>query len=148
MGDCRVGLALGVGVAYGFCHVGVLKVIEEENIPIDIISGSSIGALVAALWATGISSKEILEITKEFRKPQYIWSILDLTFPWLGFIKGKKLQAFLKRHLGTKTFCDVKLPLKIIASDIRKKETKILDKWLLVNAIMASCTMPGVFAPF
>ncbi|MFC1804463.1 patatin-like phospholipase family protein [Candidatus Omnitrophota bacterium] len=148
LGDCRIGLALGVGVAYGFCHIGVLKVIEEEEIPIDIISGSSIGALVAALWAVGRSSKEILEITKEFRKPQYLWSIIDLTFPWLGFIKGKKLRAFLKRHLGSMTFCDVRLPLKIIASNVRKKEIRLLDKGLLADAVMASCSMPGVFAPF
>ncbi|MFC1675217.1 patatin-like phospholipase family protein [Candidatus Omnitrophota bacterium] len=148
LGDCRIGLALGVGVAYGFCHIGVLKVIEEEEIPIDIISGSSIGALVAALWAVGRSSKEILEITKEFRKPQYLWSIVDLTFPWLGFIKGKKLRAFLKRHLGNMTFCDVRLPLKIIASDVRKKEIRLLDKGLLADAVMASCSMPGVFTPF
>jgi CRP-like cAMP-binding protein len=59
LGDCLVGLVLGVGVGYGFCHVGVLKVIEEENIPIDIIVGSSIGSLIASLWAIGKSSIEI-----------------------------------------------------------------------------------------
>jgi NTE family protein len=148
LGDCLVGLALGVGVAYGFCHIGVLKVIEEENIPIDVISGSSIGALVASLWATGRSSAEILELTEEFKAPKYIWGMIDLTLPFLGFIKGNKLYNFLKRHLGNKTFHDVKLPLKIIASDIRKKEPRVLDKGLLADAIMASCCMPGVFQPF
>lgn len=148
LGDCLVGLVLGVGVGYGFCHVGVLKVIEEENIPIDIIVGSSIGSLIASLWAVGKSSSEILEITREFREPKHIWGLIDITFPRLGFIKGNKLYRFLKKHLGDKTFYDVKLPLKIIASDVRKKEPKILDKGLLVDAIMASCSMPGVFAPF
>jgi CRP-like cAMP-binding protein len=62
VGDCLVGLALGVGVAYGFCHIGVLKVIEEERIPIDVISGSSIGSVIASFWATGRSSQEILQI--------------------------------------------------------------------------------------
>ncbi|MCX5668741.1 MAG: patatin-like phospholipase family protein, partial [Candidatus Omnitrophica bacterium] len=148
LGDCLVGLVLGVGVGYGFCHVGVLKVIEEENIPIDIIVGSSIGSLIASLWAVGKSSSEILEILREFREPKHIWGLIDITFPRLGFIKGNKLYRFLKKHLGNKTFYDVKLPLKIIASDVRKKEPKILDKGLLVDAIMASCSMPGVFAPF
>jgi NTE family protein len=148
VGDCYVGLALGVGVAYGFCHIGVLKVIEEEKIPIDIICGSSIGAVIASLWVTGRSSNEILEITKEFKEPKYIWSMVDLTFPLLGFIKGNKLYNFLKKYLGNKTFYDVKLPLKIIASDVKKKESKVLDKGLLVDAIMASCAMPGVFRPF
>jgi NTE family protein len=148
LGDCLVGLVLGVGVAYGFCHVGVLKVIEEENIPIDIIVGSSIGSLIASLWAIGKSSSEILEITREFREPKHIWGLIDITFPRLGLIKGNKLYRFLTKHFGDKTFYDVKLPLRIIASDVHKKEPKVLDKGLLVDAIMASCSMPGVFAPF
>jgi len=148
LGDCLVGLVLGVGVGYGFCHIGVLKVIEEENIPIDIIAGSSIGALIASLWAIGKSSREILEIAGEFKQPKHIWGLIDVTFPSLGFIKGNKLYRFLKKHLGDKTFYDVKLPLKVIASDVRRKEPKVLDKGLLVDAIMASCSMPGVFAPF
>lgn len=148
LGECSVGLVLGVGVAYGFCHVGVLKVIEEEKIPIDIIAGSSIGALIASLWVTGRSSDEILEITNEFKAPKHIWGLIDLTIPRLGFIRGNKLHKFLKKYLGNKTFYDVKLPLRIIASDVKKKEPRVLDKGLLVDAIMASCAMPGVFAPF
>jgi len=148
IGDCQVGLVLGVGVGYGFCHVGVIKVIEEEKIPIDMIVGSSIGSLIAALWATGKSSSEILEIAKEFKAPKSIWSLIDLTIPVLGFVKGNKLRRFLKRQFGNKTFYDVKLPLKIIASDVKRKEPRILDKGPLVDAIMASIAMPGVFAPF
>jgi NTE family protein len=148
VGDCLVGLALGVGVAYGFCHIGVLKVIEEEKIPLDVICGSSVGALIASLWAIGKSSDEILEITQEFREPKSIWGLVDFTFPLLGFIKGKKVHNFIKKHLGNKTFYDVKLPLKIVASEVKRKETKVLESGSLVDAIMASCTMPGVFAPF
>ncbi len=147
-GDCQVGLALGVGVAYGFCHIGVLKVIEEEKIPIDIIAGSSMGAIIASLWATGRSSDEILAITRELKEPKHVWELLDFTFPFLGFIKGNKLYRFIKKYLGTKTFHDVKVPLKIIASDVKKKELMVFDKGLLADAIMASCSMPGVFAPF
>ncbi|RKY33315.1 MAG: hypothetical protein DRP74_00340 [Candidatus Omnitrophota bacterium] len=148
IGECLVGLALGVGFAYGLCHIGVLKVIEEEKIPIDVISGSSIGALIACLWAIGKNSQEILEITREFKEPKYMWSLMDWTFPLLGFFKGKKLHTFFKKHLGSKTFHDVKLPLKIIAADVKHKQPKIMDKGLLSDAIMASCSMPGVFAPF
>jgi len=148
VGESMVGLVLGVGVGYGFCHVGVLKVIEEEKIPIDIIVGSSMGALIASLWATGKSSSEILEIAKDFKEPKHIWGLVDLTFPHLGFIKGNKLYKFLNRHLEGKTFYDTRLPLKIIASDVKRKEPRVLDKGLLVDAIMASCAMPGVFAPF
>jgi NTE family protein len=147
-GERLVGLALGVGAAYGFCHIGVLKVIEEEKIPVDVIAGSSIGAIIAALWAVGKSSQEILEIAREFEEPKYIWSIVDLTFPRMGFIKGDKLYRFLKKHLGNKTFYEVRLPLKIIASDVKRKAPRVLDNGLLVDAVMASCSMPGVFAPF
>jgi NTE family protein len=148
VGDCLVGLALGVGVAYGFCHIGVLKVLEEEKIPIDVIAGSSIGAALASLWVTGRSAEEILKITREFKGPKNIWSLVDLTFPSLGFIKGNKLRNFLNKYLGDKTFSDIKLPLKIIASDVKRKESKVLDKGPLVDAIMASSAMPGVFRPF
>jgi len=147
-GDCLVGLVLGVGVGYGFCHIGVLKVIEEERIPIDIICGASIGAIIASFWALGIPAAEILRITQELKTSRGIWGFMDLTFPFLGFIKGNKLYNFLKKHFGEKTFYDTKIPLKIIASDVKRKEPRVLEKGLLVEAIMASCTMPGVFKPF
>ena len=146
--ESMVGLVLGVGVGYGFCHIGVLKVIEEEKIPIDIIAGSSIGSLIASFWAIGKSSSEILEIMSEFKEPKHIWGLVDFTIPQLGFLKGNKLYKFLKKHLGDKTFYDVRLPLKIIASDVKRKEPRILDKGLLIDAVMASCAMPGVFKPF
>ncbi|HOU37089.1 MAG TPA: patatin-like phospholipase family protein, partial [Candidatus Omnitrophota bacterium] len=147
-GDCLVGLALGVGAAYGLCHIGVLKVLEEEKIPIDVISGASIGSVIASLWATGRSSAEILRITQEFRQPQYILNLLDFTLPLQGFIKGNKLYGFLKKYLGNLTFYDVRIPLKIVASDVKRRETLVLDRGTLVDAIMASCSMPGVFMPF
>jgi NTE family protein len=149
LGECQVGLVLGVGVAYGFCHIGILKVIEEEKIPIDVVAGSSIGSIIASLWAAGYSSSQILEICQqEFKEPKHIWGLVDFTFPSLGLIKGNKLQKFLKRYLGNKTFYDVKLPLKLIARDVRRKEPRVIDKGLLVDAIMASTAMPGIFAPF
>ncbi len=148
-GECLVGLVLGVGVGYGFCHIGVLKVLEEEKVPIDVIAGSSVGAVIASLWAAGFSSAEILEIvSREFKAPKHIWGLMDFTFPRVGFIKGKKLQRFLKKYLGSKTFYDLRLPLKIIASDVKRKEPKVLDKGSLIDAVMASCSMPGVFTPF
>jgi len=149
VGDCLVGLALGVGVAYGFCHIGVLKVIEEEKIPIDVISGSSIGSFLAALWAIGKSSKEILAIAQEIKKDsKSVWGLMDWTFPFFGFIKGNKLRKLIKKYFNDKTFYDVKLPLRIVASDLKRKESKVFEKGLISDAIMASCSMPGVFMPF
>jgi len=147
-GDCLVGLALGVGAAYGLCHIGVLKVLEEEKIPVDVISGASIGSVIASLWATGRSSAEILRITQEFRQPQYILNLLDFTLPLQGFIKGNKLYGFLKKYLGNMTFYDVRIPLKIVASDVKRRESLVIERGSLVDAIMASCSMPGIFMPF
>ncbi|MCM8796741.1 MAG: patatin-like phospholipase family protein, partial [Candidatus Omnitrophica bacterium] len=138
----------GVGVGYGFCHIGVLKVIEEEKIPIDVVVGSSVGSLIASLWAIGKSAEEILAIAENFKAPKHIWNLIDLTLPWLGFIKGNKLRKFLEPHLGKKTFSDVRLPLKIVASDVKKKESRVLEEGCLLEAVMASCAMPGVFTPF
>lgn len=143
-----VGLVLGVGAGYGFCHIGVLKVMEEENIPVDIICGASMGAIIAALWTTGKSSQEILAITDELRGSKYIKNLVDFTFPALGFLKGRKLFQFLKRYLGNKTFYDTKIPLKVIASDIKKREPIVIDRGQLLDALMASCAMPGLFRPF
>jgi NTE family protein len=106
------------------------------------------GAVIAGLWAVGYSSPEILHIMREFREPKHIWNLLDFTFPLIGFIKGDKLQRFLTRHLGARTFADVKVPLKIVASEVKRKESRVLDKGPIVDAIMASCSMPGVFNPF
>lgn len=147
LGERTVGLALGVGAAYGFCHIGVLKVIEKEKIPLDMISGSSIGAFIAALWASGYSAGQITEIAKEFKDSRMIFQLIDLTFPRLGFIKGYRIRRFLRKSLGNKTFYDLKLPLKILASNVKTKESIVIDKGPLVDAVMASCAMPGVFRP-
>jgi len=147
LGEVTLGLALGVGAAYGLCHIGVLRVLEEEKITIDMISGSSIGALIASLWAVGFSSYDIEEITKEFKDPKMIISLLDLGFPNLGFIRGRKIYRFLKKYLGNKTFYDVKLPLKIMATNVKTKESVVIDKGSLLDAVMASCAIPGIFRP-
>jgi NTE family protein len=148
LGDCLTGLALGVGAAYGLTHIGVLKVIEEEHIPIDIISGSSIGAFIATLWAAGYSAKQIEDIIRtEFRDTNMIRQLADLTLPKIGFIKGQKIARMLKKYLGNKTFHDIKLPLKIVACDVKHKASIVIEKGNLAEAVMASCAMPGVFQP-
>ncbi|MCM8792023.1 MAG: patatin-like phospholipase family protein [Candidatus Omnitrophica bacterium] len=147
LGEVTLGIALGVGAAYGLCHIGVLRVIEEKKINVDMISGSSIGALIASLWAIGLDSYKIEEITKEFKDPKKIIHLLDLGFPRLGFIRGRRIYNFLKRYLGNKTFYDVKLPLRILATNVKTKESIIIDRGSLLDAVMASCAIPGIFRP-
>ena len=148
IGECLVGLSLGVGGAYGFCHIGVLKVIEEEKIPIDVIAGSSMGALIACLWAIGKTSAEILQMAHHIKDKRFMLGLVDLTLPRLGFIKGRRLYKFLSNYLGKKTFQDLRLPVKVLASDVKNKELVVIDKGSLLDAVMASCSMPGIFHPF
>jgi len=147
IGDCLIGLALGSGAALGLAHVGILKVIERENIPIDVVSGSSMGALVAALWASGKSASEIELGTAIFSSKMATLRLFDLTWPARGLIRGRQIRRFLVSQFGEKTFYDIKLPLKIIACDLERREEVVIEEGSIVDAVMASIAIPGVFEP-
>lgn len=147
IGDCLVGLALGAGAAQGLAHIGVLRVIEKENIPIDMIAGTSMGAAIGAMWASGMSTDKIEDIVLKLKKKIAVLRLIDLVFPKKGLIKGREIKRFLISQLGNKTFRDLKLPLKIVTCDIEKREEVILEKGSLVDAVMASMAIPGIFEP-
>ncbi|MBN1353910.1 MAG: patatin-like phospholipase family protein, partial [Candidatus Omnitrophica bacterium] len=142
-----VGLAMGSGAAMGLAHIGVLKVLEEEKIPIDIISATSIGALIAALWAGGFTAGEIEKLACSFKSRLRTLFLVDPTIPIKGLIKGRAVRKILEFYLGRKTFFDLKMPLKIIACDIKNRSEFIIDKGSLIDAVMASIAIPGVFEP-
>jgi len=143
----RLGLALGSGAAMGLAHIGVLKTLEEEKIPVDVIAGTSMGAFVATLWAAGYTSKEIEQIASKFKSKLKSLSLADFTLPVRGLIKGKVIRNILKSYLGAKTFYNTKLPLKVVACDIKNRREVVIDKGSLVDAVMASIAIPGVFEP-
>ena len=145
--EVRVGLALGSGAAMGLAHTGVLKVLEKEKIPVDIISATSIGALIASLWAAGFSAGEVEKITSAFKSKLRMLFLLDPTLSLKGLIKGRAVRRILKSYLGNKTFFDTRLPLKVVACDIKNRREFIIDKGSLVDAVMASIAIPGVFEP-
>ena len=87
----KIGLALGSGGARGFAHIGVLKVLEEENIPVDFIAGSSIGAFIGAVYGAGMSAKDMEKLALMFKQKYYI----DVVVPKLGFIAGKKIKQLI-----------------------------------------------------
>ncbi len=147
LGDVLVGLALGSGAAFGLAHIGVLKVLEEEKIPIDVIVGTSVGSMVAALWASGTTAAEIQDIFSQIKNKRIFLSISDLTLPKVSFFKGSNIAKFLRKYLGKKTFHDLKIPLKIICCDIRNKRELVIEDGDLKEAVMASMAMPGIFRP-
>ena len=148
IGKILVGLALGSGAALGLVHIGVLKVLEREKIPIDFIAGTSIGAVVAAFWASGMEIEEIEKIAIKFKRKDLLFSLADFSLlPLRGFMNGNNIKKFFREHLGKKTFHDTHTPLKIVANTLRSRENIIFDEGSLVDALRASCSIPAFIKP-
>ncbi len=148
IGEVLVGLALGSGSAMGLSHIGVLKVLEDNKIPIDIISGSSIGALIGAFWSLGYSAYDIEQIILLHKNKRYFFGLDDLALPVKGLIHGRHIYSFLKKYLKNLTFRDVVRPFKIVACDCTNMRQVVFDSGRLIDAVMASISIPGVFEPY
>lgn len=149
IGKILVGLALSSGAALGLAHVGVMKVLEREKIPIDFIAGTSIGAVVGAFWASGIDAAELEKVALRFKNKRMLLSLADFSlFPLLGFINGRNLTRFFREYLGRKTFHDTHTPIKIISSTLRSRQLVVIDEGSLVDALRASCSIPAVVKPY
>jgi len=138
-----VGLALGSGAARGLAHIGVLKALDELNVKVDIISGSSAGALIGGLYSTGISPDMIEKLAIQIDKK--MWA--DFTMPRRGIIKGDKIQEILKLITGNRRIEDLDKDLIIVATDLKTGEEVIFTEGYLHTAIRASISVPGVFEP-
>jgi NTE family protein len=139
----NIGLALGGGAVFGAAHVGVLRAIEEKNIDISYISGTSIGALVAALWAFGIGWEKIAGLAKDTK-----WlDISSVSLSKCGILSNRGIRKLINENIGDSTFEDAKIPLAMIATDISNGEKVVLRKGNVADAVMASACIPGVFIP-
>jgi NTE family protein len=142
----KIGLALGSGSARGFVHIGVIKVLERNNIPIDYIAGTSMGALIGGLYAAtkDIAYIEKLALDTDWKR---MIMLLDPSFG-NGFIAGDKIKAFIRDSLcGKKSFSDLKIPFSAVATDIIAGEPVVFRDGDLAKAIRASISMPFVFQP-
>ncbi|MCK5450069.1 patatin-like phospholipase family protein [Candidatus Pacearchaeota archaeon] len=142
----KIGIALGSGGASGFAHIGVLKVLEENNFQVSSIVGCSIGAIIGACYALDSNIKEEKKVLFSLTKKDLI-KLADLNFQKKGLIYGKNIRNFIKSLIGDKTFSDTKIPLKILATDLESGKEVVIDKGKLVDAIMASISIPGIFPP-
>lgn len=147
IGGVLVGLVLGGGAALGVAHVGVIRVLEEENIPIDIVVGSSMGALLGSLWVVGNNAEQLERIAREFERKESLIKLMDPIFPVAGLVGGKAINHWLRGHLGDKTFYSTKIPLKVIAYDLIHRQEMVIDRGLLVDAVQKSISIPGVIRP-
>ncbi len=139
----NIGLALGGGAVLGAAHIGVLKAIEEKGIEIKFITGTSIGAFVAALYAFGKNWKEINEITSELK-----WmDITSISLSRYSLLSNEKFGALLKKHIGDKNIEESNIPLAMIATNAATGEKVILTKGSVAKAVMASTCIPGIFNP-
>lgn len=140
----KVGLALSGGGARGFAHVGVLKALVENDIPIDLIAGTSAGSFVGGAFAAGMSVDEIIQIGK-----QVSWfAVAGFSYSPKGFLSNAAMKPFIEKNFPVSRFEDCRIPFTAVACDLEKGE----EVWLketgdLSHAIRASCAIPGVFVP-
>jgi NTE family protein len=144
-----VGLALSSGGARGIAHIGVLRVLEEEDIPIDLIAGTSAGSLFGALYAAGLSLDEVTAFALGLKdKVDLRGRLWDFNFPpRSGLIRGQRTLDYIDKTLGHKTFSDLKVPLYIVAADIISGQEVIFDSGSVAEAVRASISVIGVFSP-
>ena len=143
--NIKVGLALGSGSARGWAHIGAIEAIEEAGIPIHYVAGTSIGAFVGAVYATGdLYSLKQFALQMDWKK---VLSYFDVVFPRSGLMDGKKVHDLFSIHTHKRTFEEFNIPVKMIATDLDTGDKIIIDSGNIIESIRASASVPGVFTP-
>jgi len=141
----RIGLALGGGAARGFAHVGVIQVLEEAGLQPQLVTGTSAGSLVAALYASGKTSQELRRVAETMEEAE----ITDWMMPILnrGALRGEALARYVNSQVGGKSIEQMKIPLGIVATDLRTGEAITFRRGNTGSAVRASSAVPAVFQP-
>lgn len=141
--NTKIGLALGGGAAKGIAHIGVIKCLEQEEINVSYISGTSIGSLVAAFYAFGKSTDEMLSISETLS----ISRVTSFTLRKRGFFTTESIRELIIKELGDVNIEDSKIPLAILAADITTGEEIVFRHGPVADAVCASIAVPGVYVP-
>jgi NTE family protein len=144
----KIGLALGSGAARGLAHIGVIRALKEKGIAVDMIAGSSIGALVGACYAKEASITDLEEVVLKTDWKQ-LARLLDpnLTILFKGIIHGKKIKELLATIIGDIDFKDLKIPLAVVACDVDTGEEVVIKEGSVIEAVRASISIPAIFMP-
>ena len=138
-----IGVALGGGFARGIAHIGVLKVLEEEGIPIRLVAGTSVGALIGAAYCSGLTIAELEDVAHRVRFTTFArW-----TLSRCGFATTDRMVSFLTRTLKVKTFEELCIPLGVTATDFNTGEAVVFSAGSIIDSVRASCSYPGMFLP-
>src|SRR5260370_29910200 len=139
----RMGIGLGGGFARGMSHIGVLKVLEEEKIPIDYVAGTSVGAVIGAAYCSGLSAKEMAETAGLVRFKDFArWTISRF-----ALCSTDRMQGFLERLLKVHSFEELRIPLAVAATHLTTGQAVVFKSGSLIDAVRASCAYPGMFMP-
>ncbi len=139
----KVAVVLGAGAAKGFAHVGVLKVLEANKIPVSMIVGTSAGSFVGSLYAYGFNAFQLQKISFGLEQGD----LADFTLPDNGFIKGEKLEGYVNRMVRNTPMEKLRIPFYAVATDIQSGREMVFGTGNTGSAVRASCSIPGVFAP-
>lgn len=139
----KIALALGSGGARGFAHVGVLKVLQEEGIPIDMIAGSSIGALVGSVYSSGRDIGRMYRLARYFKRKYY----LDFQIQKMGIIAGDRIKELIGLICNHRNIEDLDIPVAIVATDLLTGEKVVFASGDIATAVRASISIPGIFVP-
>ncbi|MBW1865515.1 MAG: patatin-like phospholipase family protein [Deltaproteobacteria bacterium] len=141
-----VGLVLGCGSSRGWAHIGAIEALEEENIPIDFIVGCSVGAYVGAIYASG-SIKSLKEFVLKMDGKK-VFSYFDIVLPRSGILDGtKRLRELFSIHTDVQKFSELNIPVMMVATDLETGKKVVLKSGEILEALRASMSMPGLFAP-
>ena len=145
----RVGLALGAGAARGWSHIGVLKVLEDHGIHIDMIAGTSMGALVGAIYAAKGSADHLKQQTIDLFPTKALArkGIFDYRLPFKGFLRGKKALNLVSTAVNQADFMDLMIPTFIVGVDILKGEEVLIETGDVAKAVRSSLSLPVIFSP-
>ena len=144
-GPPKIALVLGGGAARGFAHVGVIRVLEQEKIPIHMIVGTSVGSLIGALYASDPNSFNLEWLSFSIEKDD----IFDysMIYSKMGPVQGERLEKFIQTKVRAKILEQMKIPFYAVATDLNEGNTWVFEKGSVAKAVRASCSIPGIFQP-